>query len=91
MAAASDKAIFERALAEDRVIVSADTDFGFLLSAEKAKKPSLILFRGSVTRVPEKQVGILLSNLGSVSRDLAAGAVVVFDEERVRVRLLPIG
>lgn len=40
MQAASDPLIFERADAENRVIVSADTDFATLLAARKASSPS---------------------------------------------------
>jgi predicted nuclease of predicted toxin-antitoxin system len=43
--AASDQTLFELAAKEVRIIVSADTDFGQLLSVRKVQKPSVILFR----------------------------------------------
>ena len=45
MHAASDKEIFDKAFNEDRIIISADTDFSMLLSVWKKNKPSFILFR----------------------------------------------
>ncbi len=42
MHAADDEPIMDRAAKEDRVIVSADTDFGALLAAWPHSKPSLV-------------------------------------------------
>ena len=91
MQSASDIEILERALNENRIIVSADTDFGTLLALRAEIKPSFILFRGVTTRRPEAQLQILLANLSALKESLEKGCVVVFDQNRIRVRNMPIG
>ncbi len=87
----TDEEVFAWAAKEKRIIISADTDFGTMLALRQKAKPSVILFRRGTPRRPQRQVEMLLTNLPSIQRFLEKGCVAVFNQNRIRIRLLPIG
>lgn len=89
MAAAPDPEVFELATRQERIIISADTDFGTLVAFALSAKPSFILFRQTDKR-PASQLRFLLAHLSSLQESLEAGCIVVFEDHRIRVRALPI-
>jgi predicted nuclease of predicted toxin-antitoxin system len=91
MQAAADERIFDLAAREGRVIISADTDFGTLLALRRATEPSVVIFRRSSERRPDAQARLLLRQLPCVAGSLERGSVVVIEEDRLRIRALPMG
>jgi predicted nuclease of predicted toxin-antitoxin system len=87
---ASDTEIFIAAKNTDRIVVSADTDFATLLALQSGTKPSVILFRRISQRHPGYQVALLLANLPAIENALNEGSVVVIEQDRIRIRSLPI-
>jgi predicted nuclease of predicted toxin-antitoxin system len=83
---ASDEEIFQAAAAEGRIIISADTDFGTIVTFRRQRLPSVIIFRHPSPRRPEMQAQLLLENLANFSEDLARGAIIVLRQDRIRVR-----
>lgn len=88
--AASDDEIFAHAQREQRVLVSADTDFGTLLALRREPSPSVVLFRHGTQRQPAQQADTLLANLTGIERELTGGSIVVVEPGRLRVRELPL-
>jgi predicted nuclease of predicted toxin-antitoxin system len=90
MQAASDEEIFDHAAEDDRIVVSADTDFGTLLAIRRQTAPSVILFRHGSQRRPADQAALLRANLPQLTDALEAGSIVVIEPDRIRVRALPL-
>ena len=85
-----DSDVMTLALQDDRIIVSADTDFGALLAHTRAMKPSVILVRAFVDRRPPELAGIIAANLDTIQHHLDAGAIAAFTQDGIRVRPLPL-
>jgi predicted nuclease of predicted toxin-antitoxin system len=89
-AGVSDSAVMALAVADGRVIISADTDFGALLAHSRATEPSVILVRAIVDRRPPELAAIIIANLSVLEEHLKAGAIAAFTQSDIRVRALPL-
>ncbi len=74
---------------ENRILLSADTDFGELLANAPVLAPSVILLRRTDKRA-EPLAAVVLANLQQIADDLAAGALIVISDTRIRARRLPM-
>lgn len=90
MQAATDEEILTLAAEEERVIVSADTDFGALLALRSYSFPSFVLLRRQRDKAPKRTADLLISLLPEVAPDLESGSVIVVTDDRVRIRPLPV-
>ena len=90
MGRATDRAVVERARAEARVVLTFDLDFGDILALGVRDKPSVIILR-----LADERSEIVNARLATVlkerSQELEAGALILVEDTRYRVRRLPIG
>ena len=77
------------ALSNGHVVFTHDLDFGAMLSWTRATGPSVLQLRGQDV-LPEDVAPLVISALRQHEAVLAAGALVVVDPKRLRVRVLPI-
>jgi predicted nuclease of predicted toxin-antitoxin system len=86
---APDEIVLARARDEDRVLVSADTDFAALLALHSGNRPSFVLFREPDLVRAEAYAERLIAAMSVLEPELEKGCVAVFRNGRVRVRTLP--
>jgi predicted nuclease of predicted toxin-antitoxin system len=86
----ADSAIFDRAVADQLVVITADSDFGMLLALRRATSPSVIHLRHVAELPPGAHVALLVSNLSAIESDLERGAIASLSPTRLAVRDLPI-
>jgi predicted nuclease of predicted toxin-antitoxin system len=86
----SDDEIFDYAQKDNRIIVSADTDFGTIIALRNERFPSIIIFRRTRNRKPAEQFDLLISNLNEIESNLETGSIVIIEDNRIRIRELPI-
>lgn len=87
---ASDEAVLDRARTEDRTLISADSDFGTILAATRAARPSVLYIRRIQGRRVDQLADLVVGNLDIVEEALRTGSLVVIGEGSVRIRRLPI-
>jgi predicted nuclease of predicted toxin-antitoxin system len=83
-------AILLKGFAEQRIVLTFDLDFGEILAGSAGKVVSVVVFRLHDTRT-DHVIKRLRTVLDQSSAELTAGAIVVVEEGRHRVRKLPIG
>jgi predicted nuclease of predicted toxin-antitoxin system len=84
-----DDRILDKAKREQRVILTFDLDFGELLAASGGATPSVVLFRMR-NQTPAAVTPRLFRVLEACRAALAAGAIVIVEDEGYRLRHLPI-
>jgi len=85
----TDIAIMAWARANDRAVFTHDLDFGTLLALTHANGPSVFQVRGQNV-LPEHMGSLVIAALRQHEASLIAGALVVVDEKKSRVRILPL-
>jgi predicted nuclease of predicted toxin-antitoxin system len=86
---ASDHEILLWAKVNGYVLFTHDLDFGAILAATEAEGPSVIQIRAKDIS-PDHAKTLLLNVLDKFEKDLLQGVLISVDEERSRVRLLPL-
>ncbi len=87
---APDSEIVQRAQSDWRIVLTFDLDFGDVLALGVLDKPSVVIFRLADER-SESVNRRLSAVLAERSADLNAGALILVEDMRYRVRKLPIG
>lgn len=86
---ATDREILTWAREREYVVFTHDFDFGAILAATDADSPSVIQIR-TENPTPDHCAPIMIDTLRRNADALAAGALISVDEDRARIRILPL-
>ena len=86
---APDTALMQWAMANGYAVFTHDLDFGTMLALSGADGPSVLQVR-CLNVMPEAIGPLVLSVIRSYEAEIEQGALVVADERRERVRILPL-
>ena len=85
----SDAEILNIAAENGEVVITHDLDFGMLLAFSRQAMPSVVLFR--IHKIsPSRFFALMTANWSVIDWPLQEGSFVVFDENGLRIRRLPI-
>ncbi len=87
---APDPEILQAAAKEERILLTADADFGALLALGSLASPSVVLLRSADHLRPFEQAELIAANLPLIAEDLEKGAIASLTRDRLRVRELPV-
>jgi predicted nuclease of predicted toxin-antitoxin system len=86
---APDSLIIEWAKANNYIVFTHDLDFGTALALTKAEKPSVIQVRTQNVTV-QYLSKLVIPTFKTYANMLDKGALIVIDEDKSRVRILPL-
>ncbi len=86
---AKDSELVDIAIKEQRAILTMDLDFSAIIARSQKSVPSAIIFR--LSDESHENINNLLKNiLPTVETEILKGAIVIIEDDRFRVRNLPI-
>jgi len=89
MQRATDATVATFAASQGYIVLTCDLDYPEIVALAHVKSPSLIVFR--LQDETAENINRLLERfLPTVEAQLASGAIVTVEEDRIRVRTLPI-
>jgi predicted nuclease of predicted toxin-antitoxin system len=88
-ASAADSVIMAWAIANQHIVFTHDLDFGTALALTQATGPSVIQVRAQSV-LPEDMAAVVTAALKQYESELAAGALVVVELKKSRVRVVPL-
>jgi predicted nuclease of predicted toxin-antitoxin system len=86
---AEDTALMQWARTNDYVVFTHDLDFGAILALTQVESPSVVLVRTQDV-LPSHLANTVITVLRENESWLKQGALIVVDEGRARVRILPL-